>query len=598
MRSMATSTFDLATREALLHNRTLELTTLRLAERAWLDGRYASLRLREEALANKTLAMLDKLEALFPAVDDNNNNPTRVSNGGGGVRAQQRAAKGAGVKPGALKLLSPRAAAAVAAARQHAQLAPSAALSAADLVDAASRASKTPQCPINAATAILPLVDVAKSIGLQLHSKLGEQAMSKVTLFGASSSAMLSNESSSQQQPMVHLLELQPNSNFCSQKTNALDLPISLQQGSYRIALVVGASSSTAASGPSAPSQQQPWWRVIKEAMIPGGPLAAAAALHGGGESGTNTPRVLMQLSNAESPKGMLHSNRLLLFYNVHRPLQSSSALVELRQWTWPSLLPLSKPIAFRWASSASAPRAPGRGASPTVSQWVPLVVTHRHVLFSTSLEPHVVIRCPLPAVDQPAAAPFEEEQMVGDGGAASSRLTSNCTLRSRTTSPNLWSTAFSLPSSSSGRLEPIPYSRSPPTGGTPCVRIKGLRVCLGRAEVLPKGAYKSTSYHFWYAVSPQQSYSITNVSLLFRFKSLGSKQSASAVQRMGSSFAPRNRRAFDTEKLQKATGLVRVNESMLLVSYGLSGCVCAQRYVCVEDVLRMLERRLVVSSL
>ena len=187
---------------------------------------------------------------------------------------------------------------------------------------------------------------------------------------------------------------------------------------------------------------------------------------------------------------------------------------------------------------------------------------------------------------------------MVGDGGAASSLLTSNCTLRSRTTSPNLWSTAFSLPSSSSGRLEPIPYSRSPPTGGTPCVRIKGLRVCLGRAEVLPKGAYKSTSYHFWYAVSPQQSYSITNVSLLFRFKSLGSKQSTSAVQRMGSSFAPRNRRAFDTEKLQKATGLVRVNESMLLVSYGLSGCVCAQRYVCVEDVLRMLERRLVVTSL
>ena len=66
----------------------------------------------------------------------------------------------------------------------------------------------------------------------------------------------------------------------------------------------------------------------------------------------------------------------------------------------------------------------------------------------------------------------------------------------------------------------------------------------------------------------------------------------------MGAAFSPRNRRAFDTEKLQRALGLVRLNESHLLVSYGASGCLCAQRHVCVDDVMALLDRRLVVSTL
>ena len=94
------------------------------------------------------------------------------------------------------------------------------------------------------------------------------------------------------------------------------------------------------------------------------------------------------------------------------------------------------------------------------------------------------------------------------------------------------------------------------------------------------------------------QTFAVTNVSLLFRFRSLQPEQTGAAIRRMGSAFAPRSRKAFDTEKLQKASGLVRINDSTLLVSYGVSACLCAQRHVCVDDVLRLLDRRLAIATL
>ena len=86
-------------------------------------------------------------------------------------------------------------------------------------------------------------------------------------------------------------------------------------------------------------------------------------------------------------------------------------------------------------------------------------------------------------------------------------------------------------------------------------------------------------------------------MSYLFRFKPLDTSRATAAVSRLGPSFKPRSRRAFDTEKLQKASGLVRVNDTTLLVTYGISGCVVAQRYVCVEDVLRHLDRQRAVVA-
>ena len=42
----------------------------------------------------------------------------------------------------------------------------------------------------------------------------------------------------------------------------------------------------------------------------------------------------------------------------------------------------------------------------------------------------------------------------------------------------------------------------------------------------------------------------------------------------------------------------MRINDSTLLVSYGVSACLCAQRHVCVDDVLRLLDRRLAIATL
>ena len=42
----------------------------------------------------------------------------------------------------------------------------------------------------------------------------------------------------------------------------------------------------------------------------------------------------------------------------------------------------------------------------------------------------------------------------------------------------------------------------------------------------------------------------------------------------------------------------MRINDSPLLVSYGVSACLCAQRHVCVDDVLRLLDRRLAIATL
>lgn len=103
--------------------------------------------------------------------------------------------------------------------------------------------------------------------------------------------------------------------------------------------------------------------------------------------------------------------------------------------------------------------------------------------------------------------------------------------------------------------------------------------------------------HSFWYAVQ-LQTYAVTNVSLLFRFRPLSPPSAGEAIRRMGTDFKPRSRRAFDAEKLQRASGLEHLNDSMLLITYGISGCVCAKRYVCVEDVMRLLERKLVVDTL
>ena len=99
---------------------------------------------------------------------------------------------------------------------------------------------------------------------------------------------------------------------------------------------------------------------------------------------------------------------------------------------------------------------------------------------------------------------------MADDGGAAKWRpLVSNCTIRAHTLSSALWASAFQVPvndaplkakargkaSGAEASRFTVPVERAPPMAGTPCVRLKGTRVCLGHTGILLPGTYKRTSY-------------------------------------------------------------------------------------------------------
>ena len=57
---------------------------------------------------------------------------------------------------------------------------------------------------------------------------------------------------------------------------------------------------------------------------------------------------------------------------------------MELRKFTWPGLRQR------RWANFA------WEGSEGVQKNWVPLRLHENHVLFSHSLEPHIVLRCSL----------------------------------------------------------------------------------------------------------------------------------------------------------------------------------------------------------
>ena len=234
---------------------------------------------------------------------------------------------------------------------------------------------------------------------------------------------------------------------------------------------------------------------------------------------------------------------------------------------------------------------------SPTAAEknWVPITFTRkrqggtRHLLVSHTLLPHRVLRC--------------------------GSISGVCTLAHESDSTSVWSAALnslgglvgrqcvtstssSSASSSSAcnASRGLPYSFPPPRGGTPCVSLFGLHVCLGHLKARMRGQYKSTYYHFFYALSKQPPYRVLNVSYPFRFATLGKQALEYTRAALGPSGFTRKLTSFIQEKIQFASGLVRRGDKQLMVSWGVADCAGAVRAVNVSLVGEMLAGRRVMQ--
>jgi len=148
------------------------------------------------------------------------------------------------------------------------------------------------------------------------------------------------------------------------------------------------------------------------------------------------------------------------------------------------------------------------------------------------------------------------------------------------------------------------PYAHPPPRGGTPCIPLFGSLVCCGHVKARLRGQFKSTYYHFFYAVQPQPPYAITNVSFPFRFATLGRAALGRIKGELGGGFT-RKATSFVQEKIQFASGLVLADDDAapngaqsLIVSWGVADCAGAARRLNVRTVGAMLERSLRVQTL
>lgn len=140
---------------------------------------------------------------------------------------------------------------------------------------------------------------------------------------------------------------------------------------------------------------------------------------------------------------------------------------MELRKFTWPGLRQR------RWANFA------WEGSEGVQKNWVPLRLHENHVLFSHSLEPHIVLRCSLPAAGAQGAA--------GSGGLYNRTIIdpnwpggvryemaerpaspeSKCTQVHKTSAAHVWRRARFHLYQGIARSTSI---RAIPRGGTPCI--------------------------------------------------------------------------------------------------------------------------------
>lgn len=529
---------DVASREAHVVNLTLMLRSARQSERQWLAERYLALRQREDALANRTLSLLVSLESALsvdqtsvpPVLDLDNNHEASLgqARAGGPLRAR------AGRRSAAGALLLPRAgnrsAGAAAAGMRTRRLPP--AVRGADLVRAWHTAP--PSCAASSPVPWLPLIDIAANVSTRVSTRLGARSSTtgkSLTLHGSAVSIpnLITNVSTAAAAPVVgvYALQLDANSPFCTQEPPVTSLAVATQQAAARVMVLVvhdpQAQDNTALPYvPQVDESSRSLTRSQGKSQGTAASFAAAAAAfwsRGRRASSVSPPppqlasttAVLLDVANSQSPRLMVHAGRLLLFSEVHVAVPGSAfmgAVVaqQLRQWSWPALQPLygGRTISFRAAAhgfhSSSIPSLPMRG-------WVPLVVAPRHVLFSVALEPHTVVRCTLPSTSMPMQPSVRDASSVAGSGAMS-----NCTVRARTAAPLLWATAFTLrrKDRTDGERFAVGLDKAPPHAGPPCVRLRGMRVCLGHTDVLLPGTYKRTTYQYATPVIPHAAFQAT----------------------------------------------------------------------------------------
>ena len=151
-----------------------------------------------------------------------------------------------------------------------------------------------------------------------------------------------------------------------------------------------------------------------------------------------------------------------------------------------------------------------------------------------------------------------------------------------------------------------VPAHRHSPRLGTPCVPLHGRYVCMGHMKTKLRKQYKSTYYHFLYALEPAPPYAVVNVSHPFRLRPLPPNATRRVHAMLGKAFAPRagtyrreraHGRPFEEEKIQFVSGMLAAEDGETLrLSYGVNDCVAATRRLAVSEAVALLERRRVVQ--
>jgi hypothetical protein len=278
---------------------------------------------------------------------------------------------------------------------------------------------------------------------------------------------------------------------------------------------------------------------------------------------------------------------------------------MELRKLAWPGLRQR------RWANFA------WEGSEGVQKNWVPLKLHEGHVLFSHSLEPHIVLRCDLPPAgtrSAPGAGGLYNRTIVDPHWPGGVRYEmaerpaspeARCMPVHKTSAVHIWRRAKFHLYQGIARSSSI---RAIPRGGTPCVRfVAQSLVCLGhfrtRLSVLDK---RSTYFHFFYALQSSAPFAITNVSRPFRFASVGTTAADARGGGGGGADAkghepnadPDRLKGFREESVQFAAGMVPLDAHTMRVTYGIGDCISATRDLAVADLLALLSGQLELDIL
>jgi hypothetical protein len=215
----------------------------------------------------------------------------------------------------------------------------------------------------------------------------------------------------------------------------------------------------------------------------------------------------------------LTHAAQTIKVYHAGKVKPQVLGRMETRVFAYPSLRPLLWSN-FMWEGNVGVQK-----------NWVPISMHRDHVLFTHSLEPHIVLRCALTAEGRRAARQHDETgtpastaARAGSGSKAYVRRVdcagstyagcrhgvryeaavrpaspeSVCQVAHRTVAPLVWEAAGFRLYEGVARGNAI---RAIPRGGTPCLALFNQLVCLGHFRTRLRLSDKhSTYFHFFCA--------------------------------------------------------------------------------------------------